>query len=343
MGRKLRGLVGALKDTASFAAAAAATLSPSSAAQMAVLRATPHQPADEPPRLRHIRAILSFGHGSRISAASAAGALADRLRSTRDPAVAIKCLLALHHVLARGAFILRDQLPIALLRHPTSGRNPLALSAFPLGSSATSFALASCVRWYGRLLELLISASLLLAPFYPNPNPDDDRVTALLDRVTALLDRDLISELDLLVEIVEEMGRTPEMAAVEGNNLVSEAVRLVEADRLAAEHEIEIRVRELRERTTSLGFADSVELVCVLRRLEETRHRPWDRKPTIGDWFWAGVRHLAERAEASALREEEEKGRFRRDKVSESARIGGRVADQSTQPVRFGSSRWFNH
>ncbi|KAG6519150.1 putative clathrin assembly protein At4g40080 [Zingiber officinale] len=337
MGRKLRGLVGALKDTASFAAAAAATLSPSSAAQIAVLRATPHQPADEPPRPRHIRALLSFGHGSRLSAASAVGALTDRLRSTRDPAVALKCLLALHHVFTRGAFILRDQLPIALLRHPTSGRNPLALSAFPLGSSPASFALASWVRWYARLLELLVSASLLLAPFHPNPNPGDDRVTTLLDG-------DLISELDLLVEIVEVMSRAPEMAVVEGNNLVGEAVRLIEADRIAAEHEIEIRVREMRERTTSLGFADSVELVCVLRRLEETRHRPWDRKPTIGDWFWTGVRHLSEQAEAAALRdEEEEKRRFRRDKVSESARIGGRVADESTQLVHFGSRRWFNH
>lgn len=344
MGRKLRSLVGALKDTASLskAAATAAALSPSSAAQLAVLRATTHHPADEPPHPRHIQALLSFGHGSRLSAASAAGVLASRLRSTGDPAVAFKCLLALHHLLARGAFILRDQLPPALLRHPASGRNPLVLAAFRHGSSsAASWALASWVRWYARLLELLLSASVLLVSFptahrpFAKPDDDDDR-----ERVTSLLDQDLISELDALVGIVEEMAGVPEMVAVEGSRLVAEAVRLVEADRVAAEHEIEIRVREMEERLGSLRFADSVELVCLLRRLENCRYRPWDRKPTVGDWFWAGVRDLMYRAEKVVLRKEEEERRVKREKASASARASDRIPVGANQAVRFGSTRW---
>ncbi|CAL9091666.1 unnamed protein product [Musa textilis] len=342
MGRKLRSLVGALKDTASLskAAATAAALSPSSAAQLAVVRATTHHPADKPPRPRHIQALLSFGHGSRLSAASAAGALASRLRSTGDPAVAFKCLLALHHLLARGAFILRDQLPPALLRHPASGRSPLVLAAFRHGSSAASWALASWVRWYARLLELLLSASVLLVSFptahrpYAKPDHDDQ------ERVTSLLNQDLISELDALVGIVEEMAGVPEMVAVEGSRLVAEAVRLVEADRVAAEHEIEIRVREMDDRLGSLRFADSVELVCLLRRLENCRDRPWDRRPTVGDWFWAGVRDLMDRAEAVVLRKEEEERRVKREKASASARASDRIPVGSTQAARFGSTRW---
>ncbi|KAJ8505600.1 hypothetical protein OPV22_006486 [Ensete ventricosum] len=342
MGRKLRSLVGALKDTASLSKAAAtvAALSPSAAAQLAVLRATTHHPADEPPHPRHIQALLSFGHGSRLSAASAAGALASRLRSTGDPAVALKCLLSLHHLLARGAFILRDQLPPALLRHPASGRNPLVLAAFSHGSSAASWALAAWVRWYARLLELLLSASVLLVSFptahRPFAKPDDDDQ----ERITSLLNQDLISELDALVGIVEEMAGVPEMVAVEGSRLVAEAMRLVEADRVAAEQEIEIRVREMEERLGSLRFADSVELVCLLRRLENCRYRPWDRKPTVGDWFWAGVWDLMDRAEKVVLRKEEEERRVKREKASASARVSDRVLAGSNQAVRFGSTRW---
>ena len=137
---------------------AATLLSPGTAttsaadAQNAVLRATQHHPSTAPPYAHHMDALLAFGRGSRLSAAALASALTDRLRAASsghgDAAVALKCLVALRILLARGAFILRDQLLVALVRHPASGRNPLALAAFPL---ARSFAAASWVRFSARL------------------------------------------------------------------------------------------------------------------------------------------------------------------------------------------------
>lgn len=92
-----------------------------------------------------------------------------------------------------------------------------------------------------------------------------------------------------------------------------------------------LRVRELKERMTDqLGFADSVELACLFRRLEECKLK-WK------DWelFCSEASGVKERVER---REEEARGRVRREKLSESARVVGRVGDDS---VRFMSSRGF--
>ncbi|XP_044963054.1 putative clathrin assembly protein At4g40080 [Hordeum vulgare subsp. vulgare] len=154
---------------------AATLLSPGASgadAQSAVLRATTHHPSTAPLYAHHLNALLAFGRGSRLSAAALEEAFTDRLRAAAsgsgDAAVALKCLVALRVLLAHGAFILRDQLLVALLRHPASGRNPLALTAFPLGRS---FAAASWVRFSARLLEVL----LLL----PDASCDAEYLTAL--------------------------------------------------------------------------------------------------------------------------------------------------------------------
>ncbi|OAY85300.1 putative clathrin assembly protein [Ananas comosus] len=337
MGLKLRGLVGALKDTASFGKAAllsppAAPSAAAAAASLAVLRATPHHPWSSPPPARHLEALLSFGRGSRLAAAALVGALAARLRSTRDPAVALKALLSLHLLLSRGAFILRDQLPPLLLRHPSSGHNPLALSSFPLGSSPSSWALAAWVRWFARLLELL-----LLLP----PAPSDP------DRLASLLNPDLVAELEPLVAVAEEIRRAPAPTSSSSssssplhNMLIRETIRVAEEDRIAAEREIGARVRELRERVDSLGFADSVELACLLKRLEGGA----DRKGTVADDpFWGAVAELRERVEGAVAAKGEQERRVRRRErpMSESARISGRVESAlGAGPVRFGSARW---
>ncbi|XP_008775206.2 putative clathrin assembly protein At4g40080 [Phoenix dactylifera] len=341
MGRRFRGIVGAVKDTASLSKAS--LLSSSSDAQMAVLRATTHHL--EPSDPRHLAALLAFGHGSRVAAAACISALAARLHSTRDPAVAIKSLLALHHLLARGAFILRDQLPAALLRHPASGRNPLALpaSAFP----SADFPLASWSRWLARLLELLLLAAATTATFPPSHHHRVVDPASSNDRLASLLNRDLLIELDALVAVVEEVARAPaaSAAAVKGKKLISEAVRVAEEYMVTAEPEILVRVRELGERIGSLGFADSVELVCLLRRLEECKDRadrPSDGRWTDDDWFWVEVRELKEQAEKVVVRKEEEgRWRVRREKLgSSSARLMDRVASGPIVPVRFSSSRW---
>ncbi|RLN39719.1 putative clathrin assembly protein [Panicum miliaceum] len=79
--------------------------------------------------------------------------------------MALKCLVALW--VMRGAFILRDQLLTALLLHPASGRNLLALAAFPLGRS--SFTAAS---WSARLtIELAAFAAVADAVRHAPPPP----------------------------------------------------------------------------------------------------------------------------------------------------------------------------
>nr|CAD1826958.1 unnamed protein product [Ananas comosus var. bracteatus] len=336
MGLKLRGLVGALKDTASFGKAA--LLSPPAApsagdaaaadVRLAVLRATPHHPWSSPPPARHLEALLSFGRGSRLAASALVGALAARLRSTRDPAVALKALLALHLLLSRGAFILRDQLPPLLLRHPSSGHNP---SPSPPSPRLLPFllALAAWVRWFARLLELL-----LLLP----PAPSDP------DRLASLLNPDLVAELEPLVAVAEEIRRAPAPTSSSSssplhNMLIRETIRVAEEDRIAAEREIGARVRELRERVDSLGFADSVELACLLKRLEGARIGK-GRSPTIR----SGARS---RSSGRGWRggggegEQERRVRRRERPMSESARISGRVESAlGAGPVRFGSARW---
>ncbi|OEL34791.1 hypothetical protein BAE44_0004190 [Dichanthelium oligosanthes] len=308
--------------------------SPGSAADAhhAVARATAHHPSTAPPSGHHMDALLAFGRGSRLSAAALAAAFVDRLRAAAsgqgDAAVALKCLVALRVLLARGAFILRDQLLAALARHPASGRNPLALAAFPLGRS--SFAAASWVRFSARLLELV----LLL----PDASSDADYLTALPNP-------HLIAELAAFVAVADAVRHAPPppSSGSQPNALVWEAVRLAEEDRVAAERNIAARVHEMGERLDTLSLADAVELVCVLRRVEEG-----DAPAPAPEWKWAGLdegvvgaaRRVRERAEGVVLRRTVEEGRLvRRDEAgSASARV--LVPVRGGDAVRFGSTRW---
>lgn len=315
--------------------------SPGSAADAhhAVARATAHHPSTAPPSAHHMDALLAFGRGSRLSAASLAAALVDRLRAAAsgqgDAAVALKCLVALRVLLARGAFILRDQLLAALVRHPASGRNPLALSSFPLGRS--SFAAASWVRFSARLLELL----LLL----PDASADADA-----EYLTALPNPHLIAELAAFVSVADAVRQAPpppSSAGPQHNALIWEAVRLADEDRVAAERNIAARVQEMGERLDTLPLADAVELVCVLRRVEEGA-----AAAPVPEWKWAGLdegvvcaaRSLRERAEDVVLRRTEEERRLvRRDAGgSASARVHLpiRAAAGDGAFRRFGSTRW---
>nr|CAD1826949.1 unnamed protein product [Ananas comosus var. bracteatus] len=288
MGLKLRGLVGALKDTASFGKAAllsppAAPSAAAAAASLAVLRATPHHPWSSPPPARHLEALLSFGRGSRLAAA-ASSAPSPRApldpRPRRGPEGAPgprppPLPRRLHPPRSAPPApppppLLRPQPPRPLLLPPR-------LLPFLLG-------LAAWVRWFARLLELL-----LLLP----PAPSDP------DRLASLLNPDLVAELEPLVAVAEEIRRAPAPTSSSSssplhNMLIRETIRVAEEDRIAAEREIGARVRELRERVDSLGFADSVELACLLKRLEGGA----DRKGTVADDpFWGAVAELRERVE----------------------------------------------
>ncbi|KAF2292964.1 hypothetical protein GH714_034318 [Hevea brasiliensis] len=88
--------------------------------------------------------MLSYGYSSRATAAAAIEALMDRLQSTHDSSVAIKCLAIVHHIIKDGSFILQDQLSV----YPsTGGRNYLKLSSFRDNTTPIAWELSSWVRW----------------------------------------------------------------------------------------------------------------------------------------------------------------------------------------------------
>ncbi|KAL5200898.1 hypothetical protein ABZP36_035252 [Zizania latifolia] len=323
MGLKLRRLAATLLSPGTNSSASAAD------AYHAVMSATPHHPSTAPPSARHLDALLAFGHGSRLSASVLVSALTDRLRAVAsghgDAAVALKCLVIIRILLARGAFILRDQLAAALVRHPASGRNPLALAAFPIGRS---FAAATWVRFSARLLELL-----LLLPDYP-------RDVADAEYITALPNPQLIAELAAFASVADAVCKAPSpSSAPQHNALIWELVRLAEEDRVMVERNIAARVREMSQRLATLSLADAVELVCVLKQVEESAASPVD-------WKWAGLdeavvgeaRRLRGRAEEMVRkRTEKERWLVRRDAAG-SASL--RVLTDGGEAVRFGSTGW---
>ncbi|KAM1473898.1 hypothetical protein ACFX13_030742 [Malus domestica] len=66
----------------------------------------------------------------------------DHLQTTHHLVVALKCLIAIHHVIKYGSFILQDQLAV----YPAAdGRNYLNLSNFKDDSTPVAWELSSWV------------------------------------------------------------------------------------------------------------------------------------------------------------------------------------------------------
>lgn len=341
--KKLRTLVSAIKDRTSLGKAtflcpaAGDAVIPLPSPEQTVLRATAHQPSTEPPGAKQIAAFLTFGRGSRLSAAAAVAALTTRLSSTRDAAVALKCLVTVHYAIRHGGFILQDQL-LAALRPSSSrgGRNPLNLSAFRDGSSPGSWTCSTWVRWYARVIELLLAAYRAIGTF-PGKVVDEGNTVAMHDG-------DLVRETEALVAVMEEIHCAP-VARDGGNGLVAEVVRLVEEDRAGLAREVLVRMRELGERASYMEPGRSVEVGCLIRRMEECcrgRASTWvtpSEDPAAEATFWEAI---------AAVGNKVGRGRIVTGKSaaalvgrSESARISNRViADLGIATVRFGSSRW---
>jgi hypothetical protein len=168
--------------------------------------------------------------------------------------------------------------------------------------------------------------------------PSDDP-----DLLTVLQNHDVITELESLIAVLEEISRVPEGPALtEGNRLVSEVVRQAEEDWIKVRGEMANRIRELTERVGLLTYSDLVELLCVLKRIGEASSQP-------SDWEWMAwdERLMSEvgRLEAKVeelvvVKNEAQERRVRREKASESTRLFHPVRSELAQPVRFGSSRW---
>jgi len=336
---KVRDIIGLIKDKASQSKAALLSKPRKLSLQLALLRATTHDPFN-PPNDKHIATILSFGHSSRATAAVAIEALMDRLQSTRESSVALKCLITIHHVIKHGSFILQDQLSV----YPSNGgRNYLKLSNFRDDSSPITWELSSWVRWYAQYIETLLSTSRVLGLFLASSLNTIEREKHE-ETISALMNEDLFKETVSLVGLMEEICKRPDSLHVKGNNLVDEIMGFVGEDYFSATNEASIRVSEFRERLNGLSFGESVELACALKRLENCRERLLElstgKKTTLIDCFWNLISEIKDRVGRKKVYEDEEKLliRVKKEKVAESARFAERVL-RSGDSVRFSSGR----
>ncbi|KAI3451197.1 hypothetical protein Pfo_007862 [Paulownia fortunei] len=328
MGRIItfRDLLGLIKDKASLSKAALLSKPNALSIRIAVLRATTHSPP-APPDDHHLSALLLLGESSRSTASPIITALMDRLHRTGNCVVALKCLLIIHHIIKRGPFILQDQLAI----FPASGGyNYLKLSAFRDGATAATWALSSWVRWV--LGHFLCSSSCNIL----KENQEQ--------RISSFLNVDLIKDVDSLVLLIEEICKVPDSLVVEGDMLVKEIMGLLSNDYLSSVNEILLRLGELNERLSCLSFADSVELVCALKRLKDCRERLSVlyvvNKPSI-EMMWGSVQELKDRV--GMLKVYKEGGKLlslgTREKATESARFEVRVLG-TDDSVQFQSGRF---
>ncbi|KAH7566824.1 hypothetical protein JRO89_XS08G0242000 [Xanthoceras sorbifolium] len=336
---RLKSLLGIIKDKVSQSKAAIVSNPNTLSLHLALLRATTHHPFT-PPGHKHLTTLLSFGLGSRVTAAAAIQALMDRLQTTHDASVAIKCLIIVHHIIKHGSFILQDQLSV----YPsTGGRNYLKLSNFRDNTTPFTWELSSWVRWYARYLENLLSTSRVLGFFLCSTSSSVDKDKEE-ERVSSLLNSDLLREIDSLVSLLEEMCKRPDSLQVHGNNLLDVIMGSVVEDYLSTMSEVSTRVIELTERLSCLSFGDSLELVCTLKRLEERKERLLvlsNKKRVLIETYWGLIDELKDRVGKEKLYREERMivSYGRRDKASESARFGDRVLNYGDS-VRFSSARF---
>lgn len=327
---KLTHLIGIIKDKASQSKAALL----SKRATLSLLRATSHD-TSTPPTRKHLATLLSSGDGSRATASAAVDLLMDRLQRTNSAAVALKCLIAVHHIIHHGTFILQDQLSV----YPsTGGRNYLNLSNFRHSTDPTSWQLSSWVRWFAQHIEQLLCTSRTLGFFLGTSN----NVTSVSEeRVSGLTNTDLLTEFDSLVTLVEGICKMPEANYGNGNMLVEEIVKLARGDWGVVQVEVRVRVSEFRERSGGLMFGEAVELVCCLKRLEQCQDRVMEIMEGARELrLWDLVREVRDKAGIEVYREE---GKVRREgrkfRVSESDRFTDRVLN-ARDFLRFPSERF---
>ncbi|KAI4317309.1 hypothetical protein L6164_025188 [Bauhinia variegata] len=323
---KLRELVAIIKDKASQGKAAIL----SDRATLSLLRVTTHHSVAAPSH-KHLSSLLSIGDGSRATCSVLIELLMDRLQTTHNSAVALKCLIVVHHIIKYGSFILQDQLSI----YPaTGGRNYLNLSNFRDDSSPITWELSSWVRWYAQYIEQLLCTSRVLGFFLgSDPSSQNRERESQEERITGLLNADLLRETESLLALVEEICARPDPAHMNGNKLVEEIAKLVGEDWISITSEVSVRVSEFRERLGCLSFGEAVELMCDLKRLEECK----ERMMLVAQSLWDLVSQVKEKAGKNVYREENSR-LVRRHRASESDRFASSIFN-SGDLLRFPSGR----
>ncbi|XP_059307428.1 putative clathrin assembly protein At4g40080 [Lycium ferocissimum] len=340
MGKKkittLRDLIGAIKDKASQSKATFLSKPSNLSLHLAVLRATTHAPSS-PPEDHHVSTLLNLGDSSRATASTLITIIMDRLQRTGDSNVALKCLLIIHQIIKRGPFILQDQLSVF---PTTGGHNYLKLSNFKDSATTATWQVSAWIRFYARYIETLLFTSRTLGYFLSclSCSAQKDKRE---EKISCFLNSDLIRDVDSLVQLIEETCKVPDSLLLEGNKLLYEVVGLLCNDYLSTVNELLLRLGEFKERLSCLSFGDSVELGCILKRLEGCKERLSVlisvQKPST-ELLWILVNELRMKIEDLKVEKTGPK-LLTFGKSSESARFGNRVM-KFGESVQFSSGRY---
>ncbi|KAK9930376.1 hypothetical protein M0R45_027415 [Rubus argutus] len=321
MDRKIN-LIEILKDKASILRATLSINRYVSSIHVAILRATSHDPSSQPSDAR-IAAVLDLGRSSRLAACTCIDILMDRLHATQNVFVALKCLYAIHNVVSKGSFILKDQISY----HPSfGGRNFLNMTAFSDKSDSDTWEFSLWVRWYAGVVEQNLMVARAIGYYLIG---SEIKRLENRNKAVALLNSDLVTEIEVLVEFVARVCDAPESLSLQRNNLVYEIVKAASEDYRAVQCEISVRVREIEDRVERLSLSELTRVIDALRKLEDCQERLVllfvNRKRN--DRLWETVRKTrAKLAETKEQREEKRlvvrtmsSNRRRRDELSEPA------------------------
>ncbi|GAV83243.1 ANTH domain-containing protein [Cephalotus follicularis] len=264
--KKLRILIGFMKDKASIIKATLSTKRNTSAIHRKILQATTHGEC-APPSDHRVTTILSLGHGSHLAVRASIETLMDRLRATHDATVALKSLFIIHNILSKGSFILQQQLSIYL---SCGGYNSLNLSNFRDDLDPETWELSSWVRWYANILEQTLMVTRVLEYCFSSSSSSTKKVE---DKEKVLSSSDLLNETDILVQYVAQICNAPDSLHLQSHRFVYEVIRLVSEDYRLIQREIFIRVTKTGERMRSLNIVELTQFQSSLNKFEDCKQR----------------------------------------------------------------------
>lgn len=268
--RILRDIIGIFKDKASLLKANLSTKRGVSSIQVTVIRATTHA-STSPPRNHRIAAIISAGDHSLPAIYACIDAIMDRLHSTQNPYVALKCLFIFHNIMAKGSLLYKDHVSF----FPSSGgHNSLNLSGFYDKFDVETRQLSSWVRWYANVLERNMITSRTLGS-YISPS---SRLSINFDKIENHKGNNIsfsnsVTEMESLVCLVEVICEAPESQYCQKIDLVHEIMILISEDYRSTQYHILIRLVELSSRVSRLSYLDLSELILCLSKLEGCRKK----------------------------------------------------------------------
>ncbi|KAI3412784.1 ENTH domain-containing protein [Psidium guajava] len=274
--KKLRDMVGAVKDRGSLVKASLSAKPAVSAVRATVVRATTHKSAAAPAEHR-VAAVLSFGLGSDITASACVRYLTGRLCRTRNAFVALKCLFALHNIMIHRSSHDRN---LRLYSFSFEGKGFLNPLKFNDDFDREAKEYSSWVRWYAASLEQSLVASRAVGYVLSSSSLSPSSCSQAKreykrEKIRVATSSDLIRSLEVLVSSLEQLSDVPGSLHLQKNDLVHGIVRSVCQDYRMIRREVFLRVEELGgdERSGSLSFGHSTRLLSALDRIEDCREK----------------------------------------------------------------------